>query len=179
MLKLKAIKYKGGKCIECGYDKCPAALVFHHRNPDEKEFDWNKMRKLAWDTIKTELDKCDLLCCRCHTETHYDPSITEEAIEWLNNRQPQISKSKYDKNGICKQCKTPFKRNRNSRNKVYCSVKCSDLSQLRADYPPDNEFVELVDEIGRVKAGKMFGVSDRAIGKRYKKIINNCCSTNK
>ena len=38
ILKLKAIKYKGGKCCICGYNNCVNALEFHHVNPNEKDF---------------------------------------------------------------------------------------------------------------------------------------------
>jgi hypothetical protein len=33
-----AIAYKGGECSICGYNKCVAALEFHHLNPSEKDF---------------------------------------------------------------------------------------------------------------------------------------------
>lgn len=61
--KLDCIAYKGGKCQNCGYDRCPAALDFHHRNPEEKEFSICKRYgggKLN-DKIKRELNKCSLL----------------------------------------------------------------------------------------------------------------------
>ncbi len=29
-IRQKAIKYKGGKCQICGYNKCKEALEFHH-----------------------------------------------------------------------------------------------------------------------------------------------------
>ena len=70
--KLELIALKGGKCQVCGYDKCTDALVFHHRNPAEKKFPlskqfiWNR----KWETLIEELEKCDLLCCRCHCELH-------------------------------------------------------------------------------------------------------------
>jgi len=71
-VKQKALDYKGGKCISCGYDRCPDALCFHHRDRIDKEASWNKLRLRSWDKIKKEIDKCDLLCCNCHSETHYD-----------------------------------------------------------------------------------------------------------
>ena len=37
-LKKKLVEYKGGKCEICGYDKCIAALDFHHLNPNEKDY---------------------------------------------------------------------------------------------------------------------------------------------
>lgn len=65
------VQYKGGKCTICGYDKCMAALDFHHSNPDEKDPDWKKMRKWSLKKVKGELDKCVLVCRNCHSEIHY------------------------------------------------------------------------------------------------------------
>lgn len=71
-IKTKAIEYKGNKCSSCGYDRCPDVLEFHHRDPEEKEFEWEKLRKRNWDSITKELDKCDMLCANCHREKHYE-----------------------------------------------------------------------------------------------------------
>lgn len=70
-LKDLAIEYKGGKCSCCGYNKCKAALEFHHLDPNEKEFGLGtKGLTRSWDKIKIELDKCILLCANCHREIH-------------------------------------------------------------------------------------------------------------
>lgn len=93
-LREKAIAYKGGKCLLCGYDKCPSALDFHHPDPQVKEFTISD-KMTSWDTISKELAVVDLLCCRCHREVHdglhpgyligedrydesYDPNAPEE-----------------------------------------------------------------------------------------------------
>jgi predicted HNH restriction endonuclease len=68
--KEQALTYKGGKCSICGYDKCSAALDFHHLNPLEKESK-NDLRNLSWDRLKIELDKCILVCANCHREIHF------------------------------------------------------------------------------------------------------------
>lgn len=71
-IRIKSINYLGGKCIICGYEKCTAALQFHHRNPEEKKFNINNSTcNKAWKTIKEEIDKCDLLCANCHMELHF------------------------------------------------------------------------------------------------------------
>lgn len=71
MIKTWSIEYKGGKCEKCGYDKCQAALDFHHKNPTEKDFCIsNRNISLHWEEIKKELDKCSLLCANCHREEH-------------------------------------------------------------------------------------------------------------
>ena len=79
-LKKQAVEYKGGKCEICGYDKSISALDFHHIDPTEKEFEISRMLKGTFNTIKSELDKCMLLCANCHREIHstdYDHIIYE------------------------------------------------------------------------------------------------------
>lgn len=69
-----AVEYLGGKCIICGYNKCLWALEFHHRNPEEKE-SGGPYALAPWRSFeknKEELDKCDLVCCRCHREIHFE-----------------------------------------------------------------------------------------------------------
>lgn len=169
-LKLDAIAYKGGKCKKCGYDKCPAAMVFHHRDPKEKEFEWAKLRKRSWEIIKKELDKCDLMCCRCHTEEHYDPLITEDAIKWLENKKQayQLKKVKGTTNQ-CVLCGKTFIKGRWDKDRQYCSGKCAARSQERANWPPTVQLRELVGQHGQVQVGKMLGVSARAVKKRLDK----------
>lgn len=67
--KLKAIEYKGGKCIVCGYHKCPNALTFHHIDPSKKSFGISGGTR-SFEKLKSELDKCVLLCHNCHAELH-------------------------------------------------------------------------------------------------------------
>lgn len=91
-LKLKAIEYAGGKCQECGYNKCMRALHFHHVDPSLKEFGifesrpgFKKTRN--WDLLKIEIDKCILLCGNCHMELHdKDEKIVYEEIDIKLNR---------------------------------------------------------------------------------------------
>jgi len=166
--KQKAIAYKGGKCKKCGYDKCPAALVFHHRDAQQKELDWAKLKIRRWDDVLKELDKCDLLCCRCHAETHFDQRAYKEILNWatLHQRKPRD----FPEFLLCSTCSSRFKLK--TRGQLYCSRKCTPQAQNRAKYPSDNEFIKLVKTLGRVKVAKMFGVSHRAIAKRFKRRIN-------
>lgn len=64
------IEYKGGECQICGYNKCPSALVFHHKSPKEKLFGLGHGNVYSWERTKKELDKCVLLCRNCHAELH-------------------------------------------------------------------------------------------------------------
>ena len=69
--KRQCVEYKGGKCEHCGYSRCMAALEFHHLNPNKKDFNVSHLKSYLFDeVVKTELDKCSLLCACCHREEH-------------------------------------------------------------------------------------------------------------
>lgn len=67
-LKERAVAHLGGKCVICGYGRCPAALEFHHDDPREKDLVISRV--MSWKRIVAELDKCTLLCSNCHREVH-------------------------------------------------------------------------------------------------------------
>lgn len=69
--KAECVKYKGGKCFVCGYNKYIGSLDFHHLNPSQKEFNISNLRSYKFSNIKNELDKCVLLCKNCHAEVHH------------------------------------------------------------------------------------------------------------
>jgi len=63
-------KLLGGKCSKCGYDKCLAALDFHH-NTLEKEGNISHFVKyFSKEKSLKEIKKCILLCANCHRELH-------------------------------------------------------------------------------------------------------------
>jgi len=68
-LKTLSIEYKGGKCQSCGYKKYEGALELHHINPTQKSFGiGDRGYTRSWEKVKSELDKCVLLCANCHRE---------------------------------------------------------------------------------------------------------------
>lgn len=69
--KDELVKYKGGKCLLCGYDRLTSALEFHHIDPGTKEFalNLNNLSK-SWEDCFAEADKCILVCANCHREIH-------------------------------------------------------------------------------------------------------------
>lgn len=73
--KIELVKYKGGKCEICGYNKCIEALEFHHFNREEKDFSISCGNNKSLSKLKEEADKCMLLCSNCHREIH---SLIEE-----------------------------------------------------------------------------------------------------
>jgi len=69
--KVKAILVAeaGGACTLCGYDRHPAALQFHHRDPALKSFTLSAQGVTrSLDRARQEARKCVLLCANCHAE---------------------------------------------------------------------------------------------------------------
>lgn len=72
-MRKKFIDALGGKCSVCGYDKCYAALEFHHKDPTQKDFNIAavSVTESNWDLKLEEAQKCILICNRCHREQHH------------------------------------------------------------------------------------------------------------
>jgi hypothetical protein len=54
-------------CVDCG-ESDPVVLEFDHRDRTSKRFAIAQMieRRYSWQTIKAEIDKCDVRCANCH-----------------------------------------------------------------------------------------------------------------
>ena len=68
MIKEKAVRYAGGKCIRCGWIGHHEHFDFHHRS--QKDFGISSKMCLSWEKLKNEINKCDLLCAMCHRLEH-------------------------------------------------------------------------------------------------------------
>jgi len=66
--KAAAIEFLGGKCTKCGWHGNQAALQFHHLKG--KDFTIGNVANKSWDSIKSEMKKCVLLCANCHMIEH-------------------------------------------------------------------------------------------------------------
>ena len=117
--KKKLIEHKGGKCEDCGYSSIhQTAFCFHHINPKEKEINIASNMQLKMETLIKEVDKCQLLCVRCHAELHdkeYEISINERIEEYKNLTEDEIdviskNRKKEVKNGFCDGCQEEFKK---------------------------------------------------------------------
>lgn len=69
---IKSVFGEKPSCLLCGYDRCFAALDFHHRDPAEKEHNIATMLlgSPAKGKLEKELKKCVVLCATCHREYH-------------------------------------------------------------------------------------------------------------
>ena len=70
-IKAEWVEYKGGKCQDCGGVFPSCVFQFHHRDPKEKSFTIGSGAHKAYDVVKAEIDKCDLLCANCHFIREY------------------------------------------------------------------------------------------------------------
>ena len=69
------VEYKTERgCIECKTTH-PAVLVFHHRNPSEKNFSLAEGVDRSFKLVKKEVTKCDVMCCNCHAILHYEETL--------------------------------------------------------------------------------------------------------
>lgn len=72
-LSWMVMEYKSERgCMFCG-EKHPAALDLHHRDPSEKTMHIRGMvdRTRPIAVIKSEMEKCDVVCSNCHRKLHY------------------------------------------------------------------------------------------------------------
>lgn len=83
--KAKAIEYKGGKCVICGYNKCQGSLEFHHIDMEQKDYTISNHKGMSFDNIKLELDKCALVCRNCHGEIHANKVNLKDYYEPIAN----------------------------------------------------------------------------------------------
>lgn len=68
-LKEVLVAEAGGSCRLCGYNRCLAALEFHHLDPMTKRLGISAVGlTLSLEKVRVEAAKCVLLCSNCHAE---------------------------------------------------------------------------------------------------------------
>jgi hypothetical protein len=77
--KIELVQFLGGKCLDCGYDKHPGALHFHHKDPATKKFELNANKLLVKDRWE-EVKKCELLCSNCHSIRHTNTELINKLL---------------------------------------------------------------------------------------------------
>lgn len=187
--KLFFINKKGGCCENCGYKQNMAGLVFHHIDPDTKEFELDG-RTLANTTMKkleAEAAKCKLLCQLCHIHHHHpqlDMANFDDhviVITGYNYAKPLIDLTEEDIDKII------YSINSTSLNKTALWLGVDNLTlakfldksnlrdrikftrQTKIEWPGDQELLEMLKNSNYFALGRKLGVSDNAIRKRLKK----------
>lgn len=75
------IQQLGGKCVECGYNRCIHAIEIHHIDETKKPKGWNSQNKSYRDLFykwyklgfipENKKKNMILYCSNCHKEHHY------------------------------------------------------------------------------------------------------------
>lgn len=188
-LKKLAIEYKGGACKVCGYNKCQAAFDFHHLDPAQKDFGLSSNGiTRSWDKVKQEIEKCILVCCRCHREIHegeHQEILTNYAKElalglhlkdWGLDKTNRVRSIKNYNRKDCLTCHGVFYPN--SSGQSYCSKECyyaarrvkrKEKQQANnrkvKDRPSKEELIAMRKTMSWCAIGRKYGVSDNAIRK--------------
>lgn len=63
---LGVLKIHMGGCVDCGYNKHPAALDFDHLHGFTKRAGVGTMVRRSWGDILEEIAKCEVVCANCH-----------------------------------------------------------------------------------------------------------------
>ncbi len=70
--KKDLVESRGGGCEKCGYNKCMAALDFHHHKGIKNfRLDFRTLSNMSMSRILPEFENCTVLCANCHREEHY------------------------------------------------------------------------------------------------------------
>lgn len=89
-IKLKLVEYKGNKCSKCGKQfENLRNYVFHHQDTHDKNYDiaGNAYLK-TWEELKSEIDKCVLLCHICHNDIHdMNDSKRNNIVKYLKEHE--------------------------------------------------------------------------------------------
>lgn len=60
------------RCEVCG-ENHPACLDFHHIDSNDKKFAIGRLKHyLSMKLLKTEIEKCKVLCANCHRKYHWN-----------------------------------------------------------------------------------------------------------
>jgi len=190
---LYAIEYLGRYCKCCGFDgfEEPWFMDFHHINKNTKEFEVkNKVMNGVFKNFKNEIDKCELLCGRCHRKKHSYYNDFKENKEFIYSRLNELRES----GGIINICRkftfeeieNIIKMNEDGSSLKEISKKTGiEYYSVRNQLRKANKFIKNdrnkrninIDEIIKLynennslrSIGKIFGVSYMTIGNRLRK----------
>lgn len=161
--KKKLVDCLGGKCNRCAYDKCCAALDFHHIGEKSFVISSALAQPKSWEALAAEAKKCILLCRNCHSEFH--------AGLWKLDDIPSIKFTDisgtpkdhvYDKCPMC---------NKNvTIGRICCSRNCAGLRARKINWPSDEELLERLVSTSKLQLASELGVSECAVRKRLKRI---------
>ena len=77
----KINEYKNSlNCLKCGESR-NWLLDFHHKDPNQKDFQISQGEGYGWEKVKKEIEKCIPLCSNCHRDFHYQEKEKQITIQ--------------------------------------------------------------------------------------------------
>lgn len=163
--KHRLIQALGSKCQICGYNKCEAALDFHHVDPEQKDSVIGKLtaHPSKWEKIVAEARKCVLLCSNCHRELHVGQVELPETFQKFDEQYAVYNVKRESAPSFC-----PICGNLKLEWNLTCSVKCAHTKSYKVNWT-GIDLEALVKSLPVYKIADRLGVSDKAVSKRIRK----------
>jgi hypothetical protein len=157
--KIELIELNGGCCVKCGYDKNVAAFDFHHKDPNQKEYqlDMRKLSNTSMVRLIKEVEKCELLCANCHREFH-SPDLEMSKVKMLiKDIDGSVLVIKEVGKPKCIDCGCEV-------NYTYCRCRvCSDKNKQKVVRPSLNILLSEIEKYSQEWCAKKYGVSRSSI----------------
>ena len=155
--KQELVYIMGGKCSLCGYDKCIAALEFHHIDKKQKERQLSSGNCHSWEEDIQEVKKCALVCSNCHKEIEFFKLNVETTFD--EEKYNEITAQKENAINHCKKCGIEIDR------KAYYCVECWRILSRKVERPSREELKQLIRNNTFADLSRIFDVSDNSIKK--------------
>ncbi len=122
--KAFAISYLGGKCRGCGSVE---NLEFDHIDPITKSGRIDQFLMLTNDKLINELNKCQLLCHKCHKE-----KTSSEKTEYCKYGHKRTGNTTKDRH--CKTCQELNRRRYRKRARLFQQAEKTDLKSVKSGF---------------------------------------------
>lgn len=157
--KQELVYIMGGKCSLCGYDKCIAALEFHHVDKSQKERQLSSGNCYSWEEDVKEVRKCALVCSNCHKEIEFFKLDIETTFDEEKCKEITAQKEQEKTINCCKKCGKEI-----DRKAHYCT-ECWYIISRKTKRPSREELKNLIRDNSLASIARMFDVSDSSIQK--------------
>ena len=147
------------QCALCGYNRCVAALEFHHINKDEKLFGLSNGNCRSLESDLEESKKCILVCSNCHREIHSDMITTELVSSYDNEKAQQLLMDKQITKNYCNCC------GKQITSKATLCQSCYAKLSRKVERPNRQELKKLIRTMSFLAIGRQYNVRDNTIRK--------------
>lgn len=155
--KRELVYIMGGKCVLCGYDKCIAALEFHHIDKSTKERQLSSGNCHSWEEDVEEVKKCALVCSNCHKEIEAFGLTVEVSFD--EEKYKEMNTLRENEKHLCKKCGNEL-----DGHLIYCR-NCISIMNRKVERPTREELKNLIRNNSFTSIGKMFNVVDKTISR--------------